>query len=442
MPAEADRSATGPSLRLLLLGDLRFGADPDPHRRMPEAVRAARVAELRSLPGRLAELVARHSVELVLVAGGLAESPLLPAAEAAVLMDALAAVAPVPVVVAPGRRDAWRVDSILNPALFGRLGVRPWPGNVTVFRSDSFETFRHPSRPEVAVVGRGRFPEAETAGRNGSAPTPSAAEAPAPPAPSDASEGAISLLVHPLGGGNPARGGRGGAGGASGASATWAAEAVGQGYSFVALGGTGRHFTVKDREGLIRAADPGPAAGLPVGSAGAKPTPGTPPGGRVLVASVTPSGIDPATLETPALDARTVREIRVDVSGAADAAEFRKRTLAAAAECGATPADIVLASAGGLYRPGAELPSVAGWAGQPYFHLELDCTAARPDYDLESLREGDGRRPTVERRFVESMMRRIEAAAEEGAAEEAETLEAALHAGLDALRHGRADREP
>jgi hypothetical protein len=75
-------------------------------------------------------------------------------------------------------------------------------------------------------------------------------------------------------------------------------------------------------------------------------------------------------------------------------------------------------------------PRPADFAGR-CFHLAIDPSGLRPDYDLDAYRRGEPL--TTEQRFARSLLVEIEAEADPG---RRRLLEAALYYGLDALRLG------
>ncbi|HVD01653.1 MAG TPA: DNA repair exonuclease [Candidatus Dormibacteraeota bacterium] len=95
---------------------------------------------------RLRELVREHGAEAVVLAGDVFDRDLPGQPEAARLASALAACT-VPVLITPGTHDAWRPGGVWD---------RPWPSNVTVFRSDRWET---------VVVGQTAFHGLASLGR-------------------------------------------------------------------------------------------------------------------------------------------------------------------------------------------------------------------------------------------------------------------------------------
>jgi hypothetical protein len=76
------------------------------------------------------------------------------------------------------------------------------------------------------------------------------------------------------------------------------------------------------------------------------------------------------------------------------------------------------------------MPKAEEFAAQ-CFHLKLESSGLRPDYDLETYRRSEG--VTTEERFGRSMLAEMDAETDPA---RKRRLEAALYYGLDALRLG------
>ncbi len=143
-----------PRLRFLQFSDLHLA------RRMvsesaglaPDRARE-REAELRALPGRIAALARSERVDVVLAPGDLFDVEGADDATTDLLFDAIAALAPIPVVVAPGNHDPFMPLSPWAPAFRHARGARGWPENLCLFTAPVFETRPLPGRPDVAITG-------------------------------------------------------------------------------------------------------------------------------------------------------------------------------------------------------------------------------------------------------------------------------------------------
>jgi len=411
-------STGGPTF--LQAADFHLGAVASVRLRLSAEQAAVRAAERRETLRRTCETAARRKVDVLLIPGNVCDSPRPDDADTAAVLDAFASVAPIPVVVAPGDRDPAGAQSIWNREFTRRRTGRAWPDNVHVFTGTEHSVLKLPSVPDCVFVGRSH-PDSKS-----EAKSDSKSDAKLPTARIDRPGSPISVLLHH---GSPAsqRDRQRAA-----LSAFADADLIAQGFSYTAVAHSGRRWTLKDSAGLVRAAD----AGGPFGDLGST---GAFRGGAIMgrltaqgAASLSGSG----PLETLELDPRFLREVRVDLSGAGDGDEVARRIRAAVVESGSRCEDLVYVVAAGLYSPGVQLPDRTAFADLNHFHFQIDWSAARPDYDLESL-HGDGRgRPTVERRLVRNLMESIETADDDA---RRDLLENALYYGLDSLRQGRLD---
>src|SRR5262249_33379370 len=129
------------------------------------------------------------------------------------------------------------------------------------------------------------------------------------------------------------------------------------------------------------------------------------------------------------LDRRRVLAMQADVTGCASPEQIDRRILHALATAGVTDKDFARLALTGRLAPGVRWTAPGTEVFARAFHVKWDRQAARPDYDLDALRAGQGR--TTEERFARDLLARIDA--ETDAARRAE-LERALYYGLDAFR--------
>jgi hypothetical protein len=399
-PARCD----GPAF--LQFGDLRLGSPVDGRLRLPAEKAAVRAGEQRQVFRALCAAAAGDTVDCVVVAGDLFDGPVPSADDLALVLEGFAGLAPVPVLICPGDRDAYRPDSIYNRAGLSLLSGRDWPGNVVLFAGPEYETVRPAGLDGVAFTARSHPPALNANAR----PLARRIDRPA---------GDIAVLIHhgtlhSLR--NACR---------EPTEVFTEAELLAQGFAYAAVGHSGRSYVLRGPAGEVRAADAGGVVAL------GRPNQSRP---AALTGRITRNGVPAETVRPLRVDPRTVVEVKTDLSGAGGVDEIAGRIRAAIAAGGATPADMVYVSAVGLYAPRAEPPPASEWKDLPYFHVRVDYSAARPDYDLEALRDESRLRPTVERRFTAALAEQIDKAADD---EQRELLESALYCGLEALRHGR-----
>jgi hypothetical protein len=405
MSSNAPVPADGPVF--FQFADLRLGCPADPRLRLSAEKLAVRAAEQREVFRRLCAAAAEAKAEAVFVPGDLLDGPVPEPDDFALIAEGFAALAPATVFLCPGDRDAYRPDSVYNRNL-PAFADKPLPANVHVFTGPAYETLRPPGMDGVTVTGRSHPAALNPTGRPLAKRIPRTA-------------GGISVLLHhgtPYSLRNACR---------EPTEVFTDAELLGQDFSYVAVGHSGRSFLLRDPAGAVRAADAGAAAAL------GRPSQSRP---AALTGRLGPGGVAPDSLRPMRFDPRGVFEVKADLSGAAATAEIAARIRSAAAASGATEQDMVYVSALGLYSSRAEPPPAGEFADLKYFHFRVDYSAARPDFDLENLRDEGRPRPTVERRFTASLMEQIEKSGDDA---QRELLENALYCGLEALRTGRTE---
>jgi hypothetical protein len=132
------------------------------------------------------------------------------------------------------------------------------------------------------------------------------------------------------------------------------------------------------------------------------------------------------------LDPRAIHDVEVDCTGLLHrdavlnlvAERIRERTT--------RPDDMVYVRLTGLLSPTVDLTVPDGFLADRYFHVQVDASALRPDYDLDAYR--DAADATTEGRFVRRLLADLERAADP---DERAAVEQAIYYGLDALKQGK-----
>ncbi len=363
---------------------------------LPEELRASRREELDSVPERAVLAAIDIGADGILLPGDLWDSESVPPSTLHRVVEALSAFDPRPVFVAPGNHDFGGTGGFYDPLVLESLGMRAWPPNVFVFRSDEWTAMPFPGRPDVTVVGRA-FLSSAVESRRPLAPPPTRPETP------------LALLL--LHGSLEGYGGPDAPAGAKRTAPFSREELEGAGFSWAAVG---HHHAFEVIEG--RGATPlGAYAGSPVGR-GLDET-----GPRSFVAVTLRHG-EPPRVDRIASDPRSVWDLGLDAGGME-----APRLLEAARELlrtsGVAASDLVRITVSGR---------------QPY--------GARPSAALEGLRSSiahltvrdrtspvAGSKPdpaTAEGRFAADLLARREQAADERSRR---VIDLALSLGRDAL---------
>ena len=134
-------------------------------------------------------------------------------------------------------------------------------------------------------------------------------------------------------------------------------------------------------------------------------------------------------LEFVELDRRRVHDLTVEVGGSASAERVDERVLRALADAGVTDQDLATVRLTGRIARGVRWSGLAPDLRRRAFHLRLDLRGLRPDYDVATMRAGDG--ATSEERFARELIRQLD---QERDPMHRALIESALYYGLDAFR--------
>ncbi len=281
---------------------------------LTEEFRAKRREEVDSAPERLLAASREVRPDVVLLPGDLWDAENVPPALFRRLVEAFAALAPVPVFVAPGNHDFAGPGGFFDEAFLAALGLPAWPGNVTVFRRASWETLPVPGRDDTTVTGRAFLSPLLEAGR------------PLDPPPARPLAPYALLMLH---GSLESYRGPDAPTGPKRTAPFSRAELSGAGFSWAALG---HHHAFEVVERLD-----GSAAGAYSGSPTGRGLDETGP--RCFLRVTLDAGAPPK-IETLVSDCRQVLDVSLEAGGR-DADGLREAALALLLEAGATPGDVV-----------------------------------------------------------------------------------------------------
>jgi DNA repair exonuclease SbcCD nuclease subunit len=396
----------GTTFRFLQFSDVHLDSRlTGSHLAWPREKRDIRRQEIADLIPKVCAMAREREVEAVLIPGDLWDDETISAETLHRVIEAFARLDPIPIYIAPGNHDFYSSTSFYNDDILRARGMRPWPKNVTIFRSGDFQTVLHPMRPDVTITGRAFLQNVPLTERLLRTPIPR------PPAP-------VSILLFHGSWTEYRERDRFDEGKVSTAPFS-REELLAQGFSYAALGHYHHYAEIVDDAGRVRAAYSGCPAGRYLSESGEH---------YVLLGEITDRGVE--KLEKIVVDHRTIRDVEVDVTGAGDEPSVRERIARKLKESGAAASDIVFLRLKGRIPRGLPAASLAREFQREYFHLAV-ADSTRPDYDLDDV---DPR--TTQGRFIREMRRLIE---EERDERKRALLERALYYGLDALLHGKVD---
>lgn len=358
---------------------------------LPGHKRDALREDILNSVARALTLASDIKADLVLIAGDLFDYESVDARTCAWLSDALAGMDGIRVFITPGNHDSLRPGSPYSPS----SGI-PWPENVHIFSSGSFETV---DIPELAcsvtgiahihggvkdrlLANRISRPSAQTSillfhgSRDGYRP----------------SEKEVTLPFSDD-------------------------ELLAQGFTYAAIGHY-HSFGAIEQGGSVRAAYSGCVQGRGLDEAGPK---------HVIVGEIADGR---AVIEQVEVAARRIVRAVTDVTGAGDTNAVVERVRQSAGAAGARESDIVFVELSGFISPNVRLDAQAIEQSLPgFYHVVVGRWAVEPDYDLETLYK-DSSAEGVRAAFVRKLREMTDSAPDE---ETRKTLRDAAIYGLMAL---------
>ncbi len=391
-------------MRFVQFSDVHLDASlRDSKLALPEEKRQERQREIRRIVEEACTLAREKDCDLVLIPGDLFDDESADFDTIHFLIETFGSAAPLPIFLTPGNHDPYLPQSPYNSDFLAERRMQAWPENVHIFSAASFETVRLPNREDVTVtgisnVGRGMERKrifAQTI------PLPSAAfhiavfHGSREPFPPD-KDATAPFSVQ---------------------------ELLSQGFHYAAVGHYHTYAEITDKDGCIRGAYSGTPASQRLNEAGEK---------FVLLGEI--SGDKTVKLERIKLDRRTLHVVEVDCSGCTHSEAVIQKIEEEARKTSQNKHDILFVKLAGRFPHGMSPDLPRNLLEGDYFHVAVDASGLRPDYDFDGyLREPEWMR-SVESEFVRALVNR---GREEKDEEQKRILRAALYYGLDALTEGK-----
>ena len=368
--------------------------------------RAQRRAEQRRALEEAVRQAIERGVHAILLPGDLFDAEAVDADTLSFSTRAFQVAGCPPVFIAPGNHDpASPVSHTWNPTLLRARGFS-WPEHVHVFREPTWEGAPVPGLDGVAVWGRCFVSGMESAER----PLAAAALRDVARGP-----GVHVAVFH---------------GSREGYLPPYQAtagpfsddEARRSTFAYLAVGHYHAANQLDGAEGP-RLAYAGSAVALDVTETGRH--------GALEVTITYGQGLPRTAIEPVELDRRRVYDLTVAVDGCGSAEQVDRRALKAMDQAGASEQDIVTVRFTGRVAHGVRYAAPGPDLRAHAFHVRVDLSRMRPEYDLAALRrDASG---ATEARFARALLDALDAAIDP--AERAE-IESALYYGLDAFRLG------
>jgi len=391
------------SLRFLQLSDLHLGR---PFTWLPTALAEQRRAEQRDLLWRAVGLAIEKQLDAILIVGDLFDGEIVDRETVARAVECVSQEGCPPVFIAPGNHDCHsRATFYYDNRRLVAAGQAPWPNHVHIFDSPRFAAASLAGRDDVAIWGR-------CADRN----VDSSERVLAEDRPRLDAEKLSVLMLHGSQDGFLPPGKR--------MTAPFSAsELLAWGADYAALGHYHRPGTIVDDEGVIRGSYSGSPVALAIDETGPR---------HVQITSVEHVAGHRRVEITPVeLDRRRLHRIEVKADGVGSPEGLVHRIVSGLEAALVGAEDFAFVTLTGRVRSGIDVKARAEDVPFKCFHLSLDATALRPDYDLDAYRRIEPK--TTEERFVRSLLAELDAEADPA---RKRIVEAALYYGLDALRLG------
>jgi DNA repair protein SbcD/Mre11 len=358
------------------------------------------------------EVAKYEEVDAVLIPGDLWHNQTIKAATISKIVAGCADLGDLPVIIAPGDRDCYGLDSFYNNDVLQWYGLPTWPDNVHVFRSQEFSTYIHPYRSDVAFTGRALVDSAPQAERPLAFPVARNLDAP------------INVLL--LSGSIDGYTGADKESEPAPFSPFTAEELEEAQFTYAALGHYQDYTEVLSGSGDILGAYSGSLAGRGFDELGPR---------FALVGTIQNNefGAWQCTIEPMELDRRRMVMVSTDISGLSANDMLEEITMSIAEQGGRIENDLVFLQLEGKYRSDSNPGLVIEALRDRYYNVAvMDYT--RPDYLSESF---DAR--TTEAKFVDSLLalkRNVEThgGISDTTENMARAIEDALYYGLDALK--------
>lgn len=392
----------GDPLRFLQISDVHLGASLSTSALgLPRKKREQRQREIQGALRTACGLAKDEGVDVVLLPGDLFDDESITGDMLSEAAETLGS-CEIPVILAPGNHDFYAESSFYNPDFARSTYALSWPSNVHLIPGGGWTSFQLPEVPDVSFAGIGYTSHYD----GGDRPLRMA------PAPKAGMRNVLvfhgsrvdheppgKLKVLPFGDDDLAN----------------------SGYDYAAIGHYHSYSTIQRSNGNVLGAYSGCPAGRGLDECGEK---------GVLLGELSSSGT--VRIDFRPVDTRQIRDLSVDCTGIGNNRALLDRIDQERRFQSCRDSDILYVRLVGRSPQTLDPTIPAGFLDDRCFHVQVDPSGLRPDYDLEKYASGPDAE-TAEGRFVAEMQRRIAAAADSA---QQSLLRRALYYGLDALIAG------
>lgn len=364
---------------------------------MPVAKAEQRQREIRNVLVKVCDLVKSENIELLLIPGDLFDYESCKLDTINFIIEQFSRISPTPVVICPGNHDYCSPSSLYNSAYLAQRGQQTWPPHVHIVKTPEWISFTLKELNNVAITSCVHTQNYGIEQRRLAIPLPKR-------------QGMLNLLVF------------------HGSRLNYVPEGkkvtlpftdeelLSQGFDYAAIGHYHSYSEITDAKGIVRGAYSGCPAGRDLSETGEK---------YILVGNL--DAKQEVTLERVRVDKRCIYSVEVSCTGLTHSEAVLNKVAQKIKEKTTNKDDIVFIKLTGLMPPDFDIDVPPYFMASDYFHLKIDPSGVKPDYDLNSLsRETD----STQGKFVNRMLEMEKQAKDE---HERRIYHNALLYGLDSL---------
>jgi len=392
-------------VKFLQFSDVHMGATTSSSKlNLPMDKTKQRQEELQGIFKKACAIAKERNIDIVLIPGDLWDDESISTDMALFTFEQLQGIAPIPVFITPGNHDYYSFTSFYNKTLYEETSRKKSPDNVHIFTEKTFQSFQFTTQTGVSINIAGIVYSEVVNGRLFAQPIPKSPDA-------------LNILVFHGSLDNIEL---------SADKKKYfpfsKAELLNQGFDYAAIGHYHGYQQIKDEQGRIRGAYAGCPAGLGLDETGEK---------YLLYGEIEKGGR--INLENISLDKRQIRDIEIKWDNLMSSDRVKEMIEDRLSQDGVNEDDIVYLRLNGVYPPAEPLYLPDDFLKERFFHVQIDYSGLRPDYDISAILNDLNADKKVEGMFVKKIMEKIEKAKKQKDEREERLWRAALYYGLDAV---------
>ena len=396
-------------LKFLQFSDLHLGSKIGGGRlKIPADKIPLLESEFKTTVRIVCQIAFQEKVDCILIPGDLFDDEAVSPDSVQYVIEQFGGIPTIPVLIAPGNHDFYSGSSLYNSEILTLHGFSPWPDNVIIFDSTEFKTVTLPNRDNITVTARAFAQNVAIQERLLQQKIHK-----------DPSK--INLLLFH--------------GSLDGyvqhilqeeekITAPFSeAELVSQDFHYTAVGHYHSYYEIRSGQQII-----GAYSGCPFGrnlrEIGEK---------YVLIGEINDEEV--VKLEKRKVAKRRIQKFDLDITGLKHTEAVKEMIEGEIDSRRKGTEDIVYVELHGFFPPGIPLKIEGDFLTNRYYHVCIDVSRVKPDYDIKTYTKEGVDSNLVETQFVRKLLQEIEQAK----GQQKRILEQALYYGLDALKRGQVE---